>query len=278
MIIVGVNNTSTVVNSHQVNQMIEACNLWLPMVAQAWGRTCPYVVLAKTGNWVVNIVNEEKDVPGALAYHDEEHDVIHIYVLAKTILDYGGVVLYKDAHTPTVSGALSHELGESLVDGFCNGWWQASESVAYASEICDPVQDNNIIMRIRDGTKVAMSDFILPAWMDTEAVKGPFNYLNTLKRPFSLSPGGYVSYMDLTTGQVNQIFDDLMPQWLQTQKKTSLRNVIRRRHKKAQPALVDKPASPVKPVSPIPIKPIPQLNLAKLGEEIKDHLPKGEEE
>jgi hypothetical protein len=42
---------------------------------------------------------------------------------------------------------------------------------------------------------VGLSDYILPAWSDPQATVGPYNFLNTLTRPFQLAMGGYVILM-----------------------------------------------------------------------------------
>ena len=229
MTTIAIDNKSTVVNDDDVIKMVEAANQWLPLVATAWDVTCPTVAFGSTGTWLFHMIDEDPNTPGALAYHTEENDIVDGYILTKTILNNGGVTLYKDDSTPTVAAAFAHELAEALIDPVCNGWWQVNDSLMYAAEVCDPVQNNNILITLKDGSLVAMSDFILPAWRDSQDTKGPFNYNNTLTAPFTLDNGGYVSQIDVTTGKSTEIYGKTMPEWLQTHKKNSKR--IQRRHK-----------------------------------------------
>lgn len=129
-------------------------------------------------------------------------------------------MLYKDAHTPTVASALAHELAEALIDPFCNQWISSNDdgTILVAKEVADPVQDNIVPIKLPDRSTVGLSDFIYPSWTDSQAVKGPFNYLATLQRPFQVAPGGYVVQLDATTGEVSYVFGDKVPQWTRDQK------------------------------------------------------------
>jgi hypothetical protein len=88
----------------------------------------------------------------------------------------------------------SHELLEMLADPLVNlaaeGTFQGRAAL-FALEVCDPVEG--------DGYEVAgvpVSNFVLPTWF----VSGPLpdialvDFLGRLADPFTLSPGGYVSY------------------------------------------------------------------------------------
>jgi hypothetical protein len=61
------------------------------------------------------------------------------------------------------------------------------------AERCDPVQENQLTVTV-EGREVEITDFIYPAWYDGADAKGPYNQKNTLPRPFSMDPGGYLNF------------------------------------------------------------------------------------
>lgn len=237
-----ITNLSANVTNAQVQLMAQACNQALPLLCLAWSVICPRVVFVENNNpilknpapsdWIFNMIDSDPNVPDALAYHTEVNDQVDGNILVQTILANGGVLFYQDATTPTVASALFHELAEALLDPNCNGYWQpAGDTNLYAAEVCDPVQGGIFTVNI-NGTKIGLSDFILPAWRDSEATTGPFNYLDTLQAPFTLDTGGYVVVLDSTTGESNQIYGEKMPNWLRTVKASSHRIVKRHKHHK----------------------------------------------
>ena len=127
----------------------------------------------------------------ALAYQDEINDVPYAKVFVKTILENSGAIL-AGSGAPTVSQRISHEVFEMLVDLRINSWWSDySGATFYAAEVCDPVESNVVSVNV-GGILVQMSDWVLPAWSDPQAAKGPFNHLNTLTNPMSVDKGGYI--------------------------------------------------------------------------------------
>jgi len=88
-----------------------------------------------------------------------------------------------------VSVVASHELFEMVIDPIANLWAQAKSGTQYAYEMCDPVEEDTFLV---DGLQ--MSNFVYPAWF--EPFKHPrgtkFDHLGLLKKPFSLTKGGYV--------------------------------------------------------------------------------------
>lgn len=242
-----VDNKSTVVTDDDVQIMVDACNLLMPEVASAWSVSCPIVKFgphsgAET-DWLFHIIDEDPNEPGALAYHTVENKLVDGYILAKTILNNNGVALNSNGTGSTVAGALFHELVEALGNPETNAWWkntkgkildelgnvlkdengrQISKALYCASELCDPVQDNIVAVTVKRDEKeirVELSDFILPAWSDPNNKTGPYNYLKTLKAPFTVAKGGYVIYKSRKNGNENQVFDDKMPDWLINTKK-----------------------------------------------------------
>jgi hypothetical protein len=73
-------------------------------------------------------------------------------------------------------------------------WWQLSSGYLVPAEVCDPVEGNLVRVQVGSVT-IGLSDYILPVWSDPQATKGPYNYLNTLTKPFQVAKGGYVALM-----------------------------------------------------------------------------------
>ncbi len=230
--LVSIENKSKAVTDDDCKTMAAACNVLLPTLSKVWNLRTPTVAFCKkdVADWVFNMIDEDPNEPDALAYHTVENDHVDGYILCKTILDNGGVALYKDATTPTIASALFHEIAEALMDEYCNGWWSNDndpKNSLVATEVCDPVQDNIVPVTVGK-VVVGLSDFIYPAWADSQAKSKQLNYLNTLKNPFELSPGGYVVLLD-SDGQTNQVFGAAVPNWVKKLKQDSRRNVQRRK-------------------------------------------------
>ena len=123
-------NRSTVVSDDDVRKMVTACD------TQMKRDFCPNHELAPWhltfgGRAFIHfyVVDEDRDVPGALAYHDYDGRPVGV-VLAKTCLEAGA----------SVSSALSHEVLETRVDAFCNATHRNSDGWSYWREVCDAVQ------------------------------------------------------------------------------------------------------------------------------------------
>lgn len=59
----------------------------------------------------------------------------------------------------------------------------------FAGEVCDPVQNNIVVVTLPSGTNVGVCDWILPGWQDAQNTTGPFNHMNTLTAPFQIKNG-----------------------------------------------------------------------------------------
>ena len=135
----------------------------------------------------------------------------------------------------TIAGALFHELVEALMDPTVNSWWQngsalnvnhADGSVTQSgttfsngttfccAEVADPTQQNFVVIKC-GSEDIAFSDFIFPAWKILQNTAGPFNYINTLKTPFTVDVGGYVVILG-SDGSSQQVFSKAMAGWLKT--------------------------------------------------------------
>jgi hypothetical protein len=111
----------------------------------------------------------------------------------------------------------SHETLEMLVDPAGNRM-QASQAIAisgngvvdapgqqyeYLVEVCDPCEADDFSYAI-DG--FAMSDFITPHYYDASLVAGVrYSFTGAIKRPRELLQGGYISFVDPASDDMQQI-------------------------------------------------------------------------
>jgi len=210
-------NSSTLVTDVQGGLIVKALNILLPQFCKDWNVTptlTTYIPKGQTTKIGTKIfLLDSADVQGALGYHDLSSNVPYGKCFAQTVLSDGGVILYsKDPSVPTLAEVVCHEVFELLVNPLCNEWWDIGDSETfYAKEPCDPVQNNAVTIPVLVKAassgyssiqkkvvqtpalyqNVGCSDWILPAWANPQATKGPFNHLNTLKAPFTLDKGGY---------------------------------------------------------------------------------------
>ena len=183
-------NKSAYVTSEEFAIMIKASNYWLTKVCAAYSKVGAHIDQdSKLPDMIFTLVDDTAE-DGIAAYHTEIANQVTGPIFVKKILDLGGKLLYGGKYT--VASALTHELGEALINPYCNQWVDIyGDGYQVAHEICDPVQDNMIICEI-DNQKIALSDFVLPAWFNPQDLKGPYNYTKSLTQPFSLSAGGYM--------------------------------------------------------------------------------------
>ena len=174
--------------------------------------------------WVIYVIDSQASVPGALGYHQEETSgKIDGYIMCEPILSNGGDVLKFDAGNPgkyTVSGTLSHECIEALLNRFCDQFCD-NGNTSWAFEGCDPVENIGYGIMV-DGIEVAVSDFVFGSFFNTFAKlpqNAPFNYLNTLTAPFTILTGGYAIIRQGGPGTETQVFGEEMPQWRRDTKK-----------------------------------------------------------
>lgn len=204
-------NQSTVVKDADFAAAVAACQrqvnehfgpAWGGLVAKLFPQTAaPGATLNVPGERIY--VLDDSDQQGALGYHElTQGDAPVGYVFVKTSEDAG------DPWQTT----LSHELLEQLADPYIDTCVEvelphagrASGSLfglfshrqgqiaLVAYEVADPVENDSYPI---DG--VPVSNFVLPAWFQsasTPGVAGPFDYLQKLTAPLTLTPGGYISY------------------------------------------------------------------------------------
>jgi len=193
-------NNSTVLKNSDMILMISALNTMLPAFCTMWAPQAKQytVAVAPTGFKPTGpycIFMDTADVAGTLAYHTETGNIPVSKVFVKTVLKYGGAIqLGATNSVPTVAQAFSHEIFEMIGNLNVNVWWQLSSGYLVPAEVCDPVEGNLVRVQVGSVT-VGLSDYILPVWSDPQATKGPYNYLNTLTKPFQVAKGGYVALM-----------------------------------------------------------------------------------
>jgi len=193
--------------------MVTALNTLLVQFCKDWSLTAfsaVYVPKATTNipaNTYIIYLMDNSDVNGALAYHDLLSDIPYGKVFAKTVIANGGVLLYEPTlKLPTVAQTLAHEVFELIIDPRCNVWWMNYYTgILVAAEVCDPVENNVVVVTLPNGTKVGMSDWILPSWQDAQNTKGPFNHLNTLTAPFQIK-NGYT--IQIKNSRITAIYGD----------------------------------------------------------------------
>ena len=179
--------------------MISALNTMLPAFCAAWSLKQYYCVAApanmKPGSGMCCVFLDTTDAAGTLAYHTQFANIPFAKVFVKTILQYNGAILMGANNTvPTVAQAFAHEVFEMICNQNVNVWWQMSNGTLVPAEVTDPVQGNVVPIMIGN-VKVGMSDYVLPAWCDPQETRGPFNFLNTLTKPFQVAKGGYMITM-----------------------------------------------------------------------------------
>jgi hypothetical protein len=154
------------------------------------------------GVWPVQLVKSLP--PGEGGFH-----------LTKRNQPYAKVIYTPNSLEWTIDA--SHETLEMLVDSAGNRM-QASEAITisgnnvvdapgrqfeYLVEVCDPCEADNVAYQI-DG--FAVSDFITPHYYDPSAVAGTrYSFTGAITRPRELLQGGYISFVDTATDDMQQI-------------------------------------------------------------------------
>jgi len=210
-------NSSTLLKDSDMIIMIHAVNALLPQFCTSW-RTPLYKCVSapktsipgSTGMYCVFL--DTTDAPGAAAYHTAANNIAISKVFVKTIFDYNGVPL-SGANTsiPTVAQAFCHEIFEMIINPKLNIWWQRPNQSLVPAEVVDPVQSNVIRVRV-GGVIVHLSDYVLPEWHNPQSTKGPYNFLNTLSKPFQVARRGYV--IVLAAGKYSYVFGSMVTDYV----------------------------------------------------------------
>jgi hypothetical protein len=214
MSVIVVINQSTTMTDAECTLMIQGFNKIFPQFAVDWNLKSSTIILSKTipSNAILRIyIMDNPDVPGALGHDTEINNVPHAKVFVNTILKYGEKFYSTNSLVPTVAQSFSQEIFQRLVDPYSSTWWQSEEQTSlYAGEVCNPVQGNVVTVSV-NGTNINYSDWILPSWTNPQATKGPFNHLNTLKAPLTVSPGGYL--IKMSAGSISHVFGKTLSEY-----------------------------------------------------------------
>lgn len=208
----------TIITSAIIKSLVDFCNAWQlqPVVVVSIGKN----KTPPPGGMKVYII-DNPDVPGAYGYHTIENNIPLAKVFVRTIQQGGGAILYSPTTSLSVAQVISHEVFEMLADTICNAWWLTGSGTAfYAAEVCDPVQ-GNVVPIVIGGKTVGTSDYILPAWSNSQATTGPYNKLNTLRAPMTVDRRGYV--IRVGVGSVSYIFGEGVDQATKDKQNASLK-------------------------------------------------------
>jgi hypothetical protein len=194
-------NQSTKITDAEVANIAEACDAQLQNeVAKAWDIKTPLRVatgLSAHKTWYpFFFVDDIPDDPDALAYHYVQDNGIPAGKIG---------VNATLAAKETVSSAASHEAVELQCDVFC-ATWSFSDRLGclVATEACDPVQGDSYSIKVADGTKVPVSNFVTPYYFTEKALSHAVDHMGTLSETFDISPGGY--QIRMKAGKVSNVF------------------------------------------------------------------------
>lgn len=195
-IIIDVINESTSIADADVHKMIPAFEAqWNQDLSNVWGilpakfEFNPKGKKPTSGSWWL-VFLDDSDQAGALAYHDLTDQGLPISkVFVKTIL----------SDKTSVSVGATHELCEMAVDPWLNSAAQDDRGAFWASEICDPVEDDQYGYMING---VLVTDFVTPNWFAHQHSIGSIDFKGHAMSAFEVLTGGYAQYFDANDGWV----------------------------------------------------------------------------
>lgn len=201
MIEIAVKNLSSVIDQAEFVKAMPAFQAQVSRdFASVWGIDAKLHLLERSaalpgGAWQLNVF-DDADTAGALGYHETTAKGLPLgKVFAKTTMAYGGLW--------TVT--FSHELLEMLLDPTINLLAiDEQHKRAYAYEACDSVEADELGYQIHG---VQVSDFAKPSFFEPNVVSNHTgrSFCNHVTKAFELAHGGYLSFIDLTNGEWQQI-------------------------------------------------------------------------
>jgi hypothetical protein len=207
LIQVGLMDTTGTIDVDLMSEVAAALNVQvtrdLPQFwpIQATVRYIPGTHKVPVGVWPVRLVKSLP--PGEGGYHSDSHNQ-----------PYAKVIASPDSDEWTIDA--SHETIEMLVDPYGNrlhssraieivgdGVRDTTGEFQYIVEACDPCEADNYAYSIQG---VAVSDFITQHFYDPVATSGTrYSFTGAITAPRQLLPGGYISWVDPTSGEMEQI-------------------------------------------------------------------------
>lgn len=205
--VVAVMNQSTVITDAAVQAMTAALQIQVTRdFAPLWFTGANLVFVPKGATPPAGamriVMLDTTDQAGALGYHDLGPDgEPQGLVFAKTTQQFG--------LSPTVTA--SHELLEMLADPAIDRLFGVltyqGVQACVACEVGDPVEADALGYVING---VRVSDFVTPAYFHPGAA-GPYSFGRHVSFPMVLAPGGYQSYLPITTGGWKQVTAEAAP-------------------------------------------------------------------
>jgi hypothetical protein len=191
---IAVINESTAIADADVQKMIPAfTQQWNADLEPVWGvdpATFAFVPKGQSpaaGAWWV-VFLDDSDQADALAYHDLTNEGLPISkVFVKSIL----------ADKASVSVGATHEICEMAVDPWLNGAYQDPQSVFWASEVCDPVEDDKYGYSIGS---ILVTDFVTPNWFGHQHSQDQIDLKGHAHAAFEVLSGGYAQKFDPQAG------------------------------------------------------------------------------
>lgn len=207
---INVINKSTQVNDANFQLMVEAVTTQLnQQVAPMWLRGTWKIVTNQpdTVGYPI-VILDSPDQAGVLGYHTESPGgKVWGRVFVNPVLKNNGTLL---SGALSVSAVLSHEVIEAYCDPNVNLWADMGNSKMVAFEACDPVENDFYQVTTKNGTKVSVSNFVLPAWFDSYAsLSAKFDWLAVVAKPLTMSKGGYMVVLDTKTDKVTNVFGSM---------------------------------------------------------------------
>lgn len=146
-----------------------------------------------------------------LGYHQRGY----VPVFVDLILEKGGEVL---AGQYSVSHILTHELVEDDGNEDCDQWRVGPDGAEWAQELCDAVEGG---WYPHHATGCALTNFLQPEYFNAKSTAGYYDYLGTLRAPFTIARDGYA--IRRVNGPRVNTFGAEMPTWRVEEKKASRR-------------------------------------------------------
>jgi len=189
----------------------DAIAIQLRHVAAAWGQVVWQIVdNANAIGFEIALFDDDEELQDAYGWHDvTDAGAPFARVFLNPILDNGGRWLHSSL---SVSATVSHEVCELIGDPAANQWAQTARGRFYAMELCDPVESDTYEVRLRDATRVSVSDFVYPHWFNPFApADARFDHMRILTKPFEIAQDGYA--MQMTGGRVHNNYGRRYPRW-----------------------------------------------------------------
>lgn len=186
---VSVINRSTVVSDSEIARIVELTNLvmardFAPAYERLFGPGHWQYVVGGNHRIKSYFVDTDKDVPGALAFHDLQAGVPVLFTLAGTILQTGAAMFGPDG----VLSAHLHEAEETFNDAACNLTARGPDGRVWWREVCDAVQGMDYKI---GGTDAYAPNFCKAHWFNPDSPDDDVDHVGGLSEPFTVAPHGY---------------------------------------------------------------------------------------